>query len=1046
MLRVRLLGQLAVERDGEPVPVSGPPARLLAFLALTAGPHERGAVAARFWPDSPEPVARANLRTTLWSLRKVTGDGAIRATRTGLALSREHCWVDFLAVGEALEGGDPAAAISLCRGELLADLDEEWVVPARQELIARQVAALDELVTRASHGEDHAAAVRWSRMRCALTPLDEPAHCTLLRALVAAGDRAGAVTAGREFVRTLRDRLGVAPTAATRAVIAEVAGPPVHGPAASTRERPPMFGRRAELTLLTDAWAAARAGRGRVVVVTGEGGIGKTRLAAELARRADNAGARVAVGAGIDIGGDAPLAVWHELARELVARVPAPPAELRWPLELGRLTPDLPAALGRRGRPPPVAAPELERLRIFDAVLRLVEWAAATRPLLLVAEDLHRADGASLALCAHIGRRLEALPVLFVLTRRDRPVRPDADALLADLIGRGVDVIDVELGPMSADELMAVARSLATLDERELAGVVAAADGNPLLAVESVRALTAGGSAPPANLRAAVRAATRGLRPGPRELVEALAAAGRELSPAEIDALGLPARSAAEAAALDCGLIHRVRGGLTFRHALLAEAARVDLSDPARRHEQVALAVESAAGPTDAHRVAAEVARHLHAAGRDDLAAARWELAAAHARSLGAPAEAADFLAAAIACRPDAPGPRLELAEVYGWLGRPDDFEAEWRRALELPLTEAVRAWARRGLVLRTVVCNPSGSLAAYRIAWELTNADTPADLMTAMRIGLAWGEASVGDPARAVELLDAVTETVAEPDPGTVAEIGNIRLMTLTRLGRFSECEATALTVGPQAVRAERPDLAYAAWLHTSCALSAAGDVDGALRCAERAVEATRGIPVLELQGHAARAYVLARQDRHAEAMEAAAVQLDMATRMDSAQMLATARHDAGVVLLAAGMAAQAADLLAEALTVGGSFNRPAARLARAEALARLAAVDEATAELRRAALEPVRPGDQPWSLVPRLARVQGLIASAAGDSVGAAARFEEALAGWRRLVRPAAAEEMFANFVDLGRPPIAGLIEPAREIERLEAELEQIASGLEV
>ena len=70
-----------------------------------------------------------------------------------------------------------------------------------------------------------------------------------------------------------------------------------------------------------------------------------------------------------------------------------------------------------------MTAPELERLRLFDAVLRLVEW-AARRPVLLVAEDTHRADRASLALCAHIGRRIAGLPVLFVLTRRDRRPSP----------------------------------------------------------------------------------------------------------------------------------------------------------------------------------------------------------------------------------------------------------------------------------------------------------------------------------------------------------------------------------------------------------------------------------------------------------------------------------------------------------------------------------------------------------------------------------------------------------------------------------------------
>ena len=257
-----------------------------------------------------------------------------------------------------------------------------------------------------------------------------------------------------------------------------------------------------------------------MVLVTGEAGIGKTRLVAELARRADNAGARTAVGAGVDVGGEAPLAVWQELVAQLVRTVSPPPEQAGWAAELGRLAPEVAAQLGRDEPPPAVSSPELGRLRVFDAVLRLVEWAAAGRPVLLVAEDVHRADPASMQLCAHIGRRLAALPVLFVLTRRDRPDRPAADALLADLAGRGVEVevevAELELGPLSAVELAAVARSVADLTKDALEQVVRAADGNPLLAVESARALSAGSSAPPRNLRAAVRAATGALARGAR--------------------------------------------------------------------------------------------------------------------------------------------------------------------------------------------------------------------------------------------------------------------------------------------------------------------------------------------------------------------------------------------------------------------------------------------------------------------------------------------------------------------------------------------------
>ena len=263
--------------------------------------------------------------------------------------------------------------------------------------------------------------------------------------------------AARELADRLRTELGVGPAPTTRALVARLCGPGAV-PAASGA---PMFGRSAELTTLTAAWSAARRGRGRVVVVTGEAGIGKTRLIRELARRADNAGARVAVGAGVDVGGEAPLAMWQELARALVAVVPQPPDRAGWPSELGRLAPDLARGLGRHGAPPVVAAPELERLRVFDAVLRLVEWAAAGRPVLLVAEDVHRADRASIALCAHIGRRLAGMPVLFVLTRRDRPARSEIDALLADLAGRGLDVAEVELGPLRGPEIAEVVRSVA---------------------------------------------------------------------------------------------------------------------------------------------------------------------------------------------------------------------------------------------------------------------------------------------------------------------------------------------------------------------------------------------------------------------------------------------------------------------------------------------------------------------------------------------------------------------------------------------------------
>jgi DNA-binding SARP family transcriptional activator/tetratricopeptide (TPR) repeat protein len=1011
VLSLQLLGEIAVERDGVPVALSGRHLRLLAFLALHPGSHERDALAARFWPDSPTP--RASLRTAVWTLRQSLGPDAVVANRGSVALGPVVRDLD-----------DPERDGEPCQG-----LDDDWAEAARAAHLRCRVAHLDTLIAAA---DDAQVAAALAARRCALTPLDEPAHRRLIEQLATVGDRAGALLAGRELARRLQSDLGLDLAPATRAMLVALRRPAVGGDVTAGRQ-PPLFGRSRELVALTAAWSAARDGRGgRVVVITGEAGIGKTRLISELARRARDGGARVAVGAGVDVGGEAPLAVWQELATALVAVVPAPPESATWPAELGRLAPELAVSLGSRADIPAVAAPELERLRLFDAVLRLVEW-AARRPVLLVAEDTHRADRASLALCAHIGRRLAGLPVLFVLSRRDRPARSEADALLVDLAGRGLDVTQIELGPLKPGELAEVARGVAALPHAVLDRVVAVADGNPLLAVESARALAVGRTEPPPSLRALVRAALGGIPGRARHLAEALAAAGRPLSAAEVTAL--PASVEAERQVLDTGLVRREQGGLGYRHALLAEAARADLVDPQGTHLAVALAVEAGAAIRRAGDRAAEVARHLQQAGRDDLAASRWQRAARHARSLGALPEAAAFWAEATRADPDDGAGWLELAETHAWLGHTAAFEDAWETALaRLPAAERPAAWCRRGLWFKTVACNPPASLAAYRRARELLPSDASTELRARVLLGVAWNEASAGDPAMAEPLVAATAALPGELDQETLAELEIARLIIAMRLSRFAECEAVALRAGAVLDRVRRPDLAYVVWTMTACALACAGDLDAALRCADRGVAATAGIPVVTLPCLAARAHLLARLGRIEEASAAATELIATAERLDSPAALAVTRYDAGLVALAADRPAEAVELIGQALAGGATVSRPSARLALAEAMAAAGDADGAAVEVRRAALEPVSQADQPWALVPRMARVQGIIARARGDVDGARRRFNEAAEGWRRRggQRHAAGEEYMAALVDLGRPPVVGLVDPAWELRR--------------
>jgi tetratricopeptide (TPR) repeat protein len=512
-------------------------------------------------------------------------------------------------------------------------------------------------------------------------------------------------------------------------------------------------------------------------------------------------------------------------------------------------------------------------------------------------------------------------------------------------------------------------------------------------------------------------------------LIHLLAAAGRPLASGELDGLGLPEPGFAEQAASADGLLVRRDGRLGFRHDLLREAVYADLPNPAPLHERIAGALD----PGDR----AGIAHHLSLAGRHDRAAREWAAAAAYARSVGALTEAADFLRRAVELAPDDGGYWLEVEEIWAWLGRRTEMEAAWKRVLEL-LTgpDLARAWCRRGLQLRNVICHPEASLRAYRAAREAWHGEPDAETL----IGLAWGEAVAGDPAVADTLLASAEAILPpHPEPHVQSDIAEIRMQGLIRRGRFADAVRVARSAAPAAARHGLPDRAYAVWINAACALACTGDYEGALALADLAVEATGPVPVPLLGSLAARAHILARLGRHAEAAETSARQRAGADRLDSPVLAATAAHDAGLVALAAGEYAAAAALLGEALAGGATVSRPTAGLYRAEALALAGDAAGAAAQLRAAILEPVGRADQPWALVPRIAWVQGLIARANGDLPLARRRFDESASGWRSMLAATAsatAEGYTATLVDLGRPPVAGLVEPQRELARIEEE----------
>src|SRR5919201_952042 len=569
------------------------------------------------------------------------------------------------------------------------------------------------------------------------------------------------------------------------------------------------------------------------------------------------------------------------------------------------------------------------------------------------------------------------------------------------------------------------------------------ADGNPLLAVEAARAIAGGREGPTESLGRAVRATAAALDEGARLLAELLAVAGRAVDRAEVERLLSARPPAAATAAIETGLIVARSGRLAYRHALLREAVYAGLPEPRRAelHERFgAMLAEHGSS-----RRAAEAARHLLLAGREEAAVRHLERAAEDARSVAAYAEAAEFLEQAARIAPERASLLEELAEAEAWRGRREAALAAFERA-EAALANAdagaqALAWIRRGRWLRGALCHPSESRAAYlRGLQHLDGAAVPVPGVRAEALaGLAWAEAVAGDPERSQELFDRLDE---DPDPDRAAALDRevARGHLLIRTGRFADSYRPFARAAELAREIGRPDMSYACLINASVSAACNREFERSLAFADkcRAIVREAGLAPLEANALAARCHILVRLGRLGEANASAAAEGELAERLDDPALTAVADHDRGMACHAAGDHERAAELLSAALQRDPPVSRPLARLARAESLVALHRLDEAQDELRATALEPLGPGDFPDTLVARLTRVQGLIALARGDHTLATKRLEEAARTWRRRAaaeRPG--DRYMAVLADFGRPPVVGLIEPRRELERVDAEL---------
>jgi DNA-binding SARP family transcriptional activator len=692
MLRIRLLGTLAVELDGTALePPAGRRAReLLAWLALHPGLHDRGMLAARFWPDVLDASARGSLRTALHELRAALGPAADRLAgdRSRVGLAPEDLWVDVAESERLARAGSPEEALGLCRGDLVPDLDAEWALAARQEQRDRVAGLLGRLADEADAAGDSAAAQRWARRLVAHDGLSEEGARRLMRALAAGGDRPAALAAYAALERRLRRELGVAPSPATRELAARIraggldAPPPAalappRLPSALRRaERSALVGRGPELARAGAALHAAVHGGSRIVLVGGEPGIGKTRLLTELARRRHAAGALVLFGRC----SEEPLAPYQPFVEALAPLVAPGDAELA-PLLAPEAVPDGGEAL------------DGARWRLFEAVAHRLSATGA--PVLLAIDDLHWADQATLLLLAHLASRADGVALAASYREselsRDHPL----SAALAELHRAG-GVERIVLRGLSQPE---VAELLGVSPAAPVAhSVHAETGGNPFFVEEVARHLADSGErAIPQSVRDVIGRRLSRLRPETDRVLQLAAVAGREFdldllerldALAGVDVLGaLEEAQSAQLVREEPG----TPGRYGFVHALIRETlyAELSLARRVRTHAALAAALEEL---DDGRRLAELAHHHLEAAaGGDPARAVQVALRAARAAEAGyayaAAAALCDRALQALEGRPDADATRTEVLLRLG--------EARLRAGATAAAADAFRAAAQ---------------------------------------------------------------------------------------------------------------------------------------------------------------------------------------------------------------------------------------------------------------------------------------------------------------------------------------------------------------